>query len=135
MASGRPAEPIKTASRETRQFVSPFPVPWAQPSYGFQQQGFGEFGIYFICKMLKNFKYIFVNKGRNPLLVAPGTPVRDPVQERFGLALLLSLLGGGGGDGDGDGDDDRFPWNFRPFANLPQPNPQPFFWPVTTTLG
>jgi hypothetical protein len=48
----------------------------------------------------------------------------------------LSLFGGGGG-GDGDGGDDRNPWNFRPLTNFQQQmfNPQPFFWPVTTTLG
>ncbi|EFX76522.1 hypothetical protein DAPPUDRAFT_106972 [Daphnia pulex] len=89
--------------------MSPVPAaPWLMTPYGFQQKSFGRYPS---------------------LLATPGTPAAQ-VQERFGLALLLSLFGRGGGD-------DRNPWNFRPLANFQQQmaNPQPFFWPVTTTLG
>ncbi|XP_046448616.1 uncharacterized protein LOC124197277 [Daphnia pulex] len=120
VANGRPAaESIESIStpRETRQYnMSPVPAaPWLMTPYGFQKQIFG----------------------RYPYLATSGTPAAQ-VQERFALALLLSLFGGGGGGGDGgDGGDDRNPWNFRPLANFQQQmaNPQPFFWPLTTALG
>jgi hypothetical protein len=142
VANGRPAadsiESILTP-RETRQYnMSPVPAaPWLMTPYGFRQQSFGEFHLYIEFDYYNKGITIFLIKGRYPYLATPGTPAAQ-VQERFGLALLLSLFGGGGGGGDGgDGGDDRNPWNFRPLANFQQQmaNPQPFFWPLTTALG
>ena len=63
--------------------------------------------------------------------------VQDPIRQRIAFSWLLSLFGGGDGGDGGDGDDDRFSWNFRPFANLPNQQPFNYNWPAvpTSTLG
>ncbi|XP_057368254.1 uncharacterized protein LOC130689233 [Daphnia carinata] len=90
--SARPTEPIESASRVARQLLTPVAyVPWAQPA------------------LVPDNRY-----GYNPLTTRNNVPL-DDLESRFGLALLLLLMGG---------IDDRFtanrPLGYRPFVNRPR---------------
>ncbi|KAI9563022.1 hypothetical protein GHT06_010479 [Daphnia sinensis] len=91
--SARPAEPMPSTPRDARQLLAPVPyVPWAQPA------------------AIPDYRY-----GYNPLVTRNGAVPLDDLESRFGLALLLLLMGG---------IDDRFTLNrppvFRPLNNRPR---------------